>query len=81
MHAAAHPAREQETIQLDDFLAAIERELLERALAQARGNKSRAAQFLGVNRGRLLRRLLQLGLAEPLPADEPVVFEPLPDES
>jgi transcriptional regulator of acetoin/glycerol metabolism len=81
VHAAAHPPREQETIQLDNFLAAIERELLERALAQAHGNKSRAAQLLGVNRGRLLRRLVQLGLAEPSPADEPVVFEPLPDES
>jgi DNA-binding NtrC family response regulator len=81
LHAAAHPPREPETIELDAFLAAIEKELLQRALAQARGNKSRAAQLLGVNRARLLRRLVQLGLAEPAPADEPVVFEPLPEES
>jgi transcriptional regulator with AAA-type ATPase domain len=79
-HAAAHPPREPETIELDAFLAAIEKELLQRALAQARGNKSRAAQLLGINRARLLRRLVQLGLAEPAPAEEPVVFEPLPDE-
>jgi transcriptional regulator of acetoin/glycerol metabolism len=81
LHAAAHPPREAETIDLDKLLAAIERELLQRALAQARGNKSRAAELLGINRNRLLRRLVQLGLAEPTAADEPVVFEPLPEES
>jgi DNA-binding NtrC family response regulator len=81
LHAAAHPPREQESIDLDELLAAIERELLQRALATARGNKSRAAELLGINRGRLLRRLVQLGLAEPSPAEEPVVFEPLPEQS
>jgi transcriptional regulator of acetoin/glycerol metabolism len=80
LHAAAHPPREAEAIDLDKLLAAIERELLQRALAQARGNKSRAAELLGINRGRLLRRLVQLGLAEPTAAEEPVVFEPLPEE-
>jgi DNA-binding NtrC family response regulator len=80
LHAAAHPPREPETIDLDEILAAIEKELLQRALAQARGNKSRAAELLGINRGRLLRRLVQLGLAEPSPTEEQVVFEPLPEE-
>ncbi|MDX1947397.1 MAG: helix-turn-helix domain-containing protein [Pirellulaceae bacterium] len=77
--ALAHPPREVESIQLDDFLADIERELLQRALRTARGNKSKAAQLLGISRGRLLRRLAQLGLAPAVPTsdDEPVVFEPL----
>ena len=61
LHAAAHAPREDEAIHLDEFLAEIEKELLERALAKARGNKSRAAELLGINRGRLLRRLAQLG--------------------
>jgi DNA-binding NtrC family response regulator len=88
--AVAHPRPEDETIDLDAFLAGIEREMIERALAAARGNKTRAAELLGVNRARLLRRLVQLGLAPPqveLPArdaaaadEEPVIFEPLPEE-
>jgi len=80
LHAAAHAPRDDETIRLDDFLAEIEKELLQRALAKARGNKSKAAELLGINRGRLLRRLAQLGLAAPQPAEEPVIFEPLPEE-
>lgn len=80
LHAAAHAPRDDEAIRLDDFLAEIEKELLQRALAKARGNKSKAAELLGINRNRLLRRLVQLGLFTQ-PADEPVVFEPLPEES
>jgi len=63
--AAAHPRRPEETIVLDDYLARIERELMERALARAKGNKSRAAKLLGMTRPRLYRRLVQLGLEEP----------------
>jgi DNA-binding NtrC family response regulator len=81
LHATAHAPRDDEAIRLDDFLAEIEKELLQRALAKARGNKSKAAELLGINRGRLLRRLVQLGLAAPQSAEEPVVFEPLPEES
>ena len=78
---AAHLPRKVEPIQLDDFLAEIERELLARALKAARGNKSKAAQLLGLSRPRLLRRLTQLGLAAPsAAAEEPVVFEPVPEE-
>ena len=80
-HADAHPAEPPETIRLDDFLADIERELLTRALHAARGNKSKAAQMLGLSRPRLLRRLVQLGLAPPPSVTEPVVFEPVPEES
>ncbi|HEY2410732.1 MAG TPA: sigma 54-interacting transcriptional regulator [Pirellulaceae bacterium] len=77
---AARAPRDEEPIQLDAFLAEIEKELLLRAMRRARGNKSRAAALLGLSRQRLIRRLVQLGLA-PKPADEPVIFEPLPEES
>lgn len=60
--AAALPEREDEPIILDDFLSQIERELIERALRQTDGNKTRAAKLLGVNRPRFYRRLAQLGL-------------------
>jgi DNA-binding NtrC family response regulator len=103
--ALAHPQRNEQPIDLDALLLQIERELIERALKIARNNKTRAAELLGVNRPRLLRRLVQLGLAPPqvelpkhemqqpaarpqsaesiAPAadEEPVIFEPLPDES
>jgi DNA-binding NtrC family response regulator len=82
--AIAHPAEADEPIQLDEFLAEIERELIQRALRAARNNKTRAAELLGVNRPRLLRRLVQLGLAPSATfetaAEEAVVFEPVPDE-
>jgi hypothetical protein len=49
----------------------------------AKGNKTKAAELLGIHRARLIRRLVQLGLAEPpteqTPLEEPVIFEPLPD--
>jgi transcriptional regulator of acetoin/glycerol metabolism len=78
--ATARPPRDEQPIQLDDFLGQIEKELLARALRRARGNKSKAAQLLGLTRQRLLRRLSQLGLISPVEAEEPVVFEPLPEE-
>ncbi|HBO44770.1 MAG TPA: hypothetical protein DD670_12740 [Planctomycetaceae bacterium] len=62
--AAAHPRREKQTIQLDEFLGRIERELIDRALAQAKGNKTKAASLLGLTRPRLYRRLVQLGLED-----------------
>ena len=61
-HAAAHPHRPLETIVLDEFLAQIERELIERAMKQAKGNKAKAARMLGLGRPRLYRRLIQLEL-------------------
>jgi DNA-binding NtrC family response regulator len=63
-YAAAHPARIEESIVLDDFLRRIERELVSRALAQAKGNKTKAARLLGMTRPRLYRRLVHLGLEE-----------------
>jgi len=63
--AQRHPRLEPQPIDLEAYLANIEKELLERALRLARGNKSQAASLLGLNRPKLYRRLELLGLAEP----------------
>ncbi len=60
--AGAPPGRKEETIGLDEFLARIERELIRRAVAQAKGNKAKAARLLGLTRPRLYRRMVQLEL-------------------
>lgn len=54
-----------EEIDLDRFLATVESELIERALVESRGNKTRAAQLLGITRARLHRRLQQELRSEP----------------
>lgn len=63
--AAAHPARGDEAIEIEEFLARVERELIARAMRRAKGNKSKAAKLLGLTRPRLYRRLVQLGLEQP----------------
>jgi DNA-binding NtrC family response regulator len=62
--AAAFPPKQEETIVLDEFLARVERELIDRAMTQAKGNKAKAARLLGMTRPRLYRRLVQLGMEE-----------------
>lgn len=61
--------RPPERVVLDDLLASIEKELIERALAQAGGNKTEAAALLGMTRPRLYRRLVQLGLVSEATAE------------
>jgi transcriptional regulator with PAS, ATPase and Fis domain len=69
---AATPRRKPpEKIVLDDLLAAIEREAIVQAVAQAAGNKTAAAELLGMTRPRLYRRMVQLGLA----GDSPIEFQ------
>ena len=50
---------------LEQFLGPIEEELIRRAMARAKGNKTKAASLLGMTRPRLYRRLVQLGMEEP----------------
>jgi DNA-binding NtrC family response regulator len=73
----AHPRRELESVDLDAFLAAAEKDLLSRVLTQAKGNKSEAARLVGISRPRLLRRLVQLGL---ISTQDVIDFEPLDDK-
>jgi hypothetical protein len=47
---------------LDQLLEQVERRVIELALRRARGNRTRAAQLLGIHRPRLLRRLETFGL-------------------
>lgn len=60
--AAARPPRSVEIIVLDEFLAEVEKELLQRALRQAKGNKAKVARLLGVPRARVIRRLQHFGI-------------------
>ena len=50
---------------LEETLAEVERRLIRLALRRARGNRSRAAELLGIHRPRLARRMESLGLEEP----------------
>jgi transcriptional regulator with GAF, ATPase, and Fis domain len=66
LHAAAgadsHPPRADDTIVLPQFLAEIEKELLQRALQRAKGNKAKAARLVGVTRASFLSRLQRFGI-------------------
>jgi transcriptional regulator with PAS, ATPase and Fis domain len=68
--AAARAPRRPERIVLDELLATVEKEAILRAMDQARGNKSEAADLLGMTRPRLYRRLVQLGLASETAPEE-----------
>ncbi len=58
---AASAASEEEP--LTKVLERVERQTIERVLAKVSGNRSRAAQLLGISRRNLLRKLELLGLA------------------
>jgi DNA-binding NtrC family response regulator len=65
IQAEARRPKPSQTIDLDNFLAAVEKELIARALVEAKGNKTRAAKLLGITRARLHRRLQQRSTTEP----------------
>ena len=62
--AARIGKHEQTTIQLDEYLASIETELIRRALDVSQNNKTKAAQMLGISRAKLLRRASATGLID-----------------
>jgi transcriptional regulator with AAA-type ATPase domain len=69
--AAARVRRRPERIVLDQLLADIEKEAISRAMSQSGGNKTEAAELLGMTRPRLYRRLVQLGMiSEPPPESQ-----------
>jgi DNA-binding NtrC family response regulator len=68
--ATRYAAPDDDAIVYDDFLADIEKQLIQRAMQRARGNKTMAAKLLGLPRPRLYRRMVQLGLEA-----GPVIFE------
>ena len=53
-----HPAAELYQL----FLAEMEQPLLEKVLQVTKGNQTRAAEMLGINRGTLRKKLVQYGL-------------------
>jgi DNA-binding NtrC family response regulator len=70
------------SIVLEDYLRAIEKKLVLRALQQAKGNKTKAASLLGISRAKLIRRTQQLDVHDastvrPAPDDriEPSAFK------
>ena len=58
--AAANQPAEWEPIELSQFLADVERKVIERALQRSKWNKAHAARMLGISRPKLLRRIEQL---------------------
>jgi DNA-binding NtrC family response regulator len=59
----------ERSLPLDKLLEQVERRLIQLALTMAKGNKSRAAEILGIWRPRLLRRIEMLGIVnEPRPS-------------
>jgi transcriptional regulator with PAS, ATPase and Fis domain len=77
--AGARPRRPAENFRLPEFLIDVERDLVERAMKRARGNKAKAARLLGISRTKLLRRLTQLGLDAP--AEPEIDFKLVDDAS
>jgi DNA-binding NtrC family response regulator len=62
--AYAPPISPHPIKRLDELLTEVERRLIETALRQARSNKSRAAEILGISRPRLYRRIKELNLPD-----------------
>lgn len=58
------PALRQRAVPLDPLLLQVEREQIELALEEARHNKAKAAELLGITRPRLYRRMEVLGIID-----------------
>ena len=56
--------------QLEAHLASVERDLIDRALAQAKQNKTLAAKLLGIPRTVLYRRLEALGYSDQVDSEK-----------
>jgi transcriptional regulator with PAS, ATPase and Fis domain len=63
-YVRALPVSAPRPLPLDTLLQDVERRLILLALRQARSNKSKAAELLGIWRPRLLRRMQALGIPE-----------------
>jgi DNA-binding NtrC family response regulator len=80
------PAAATQRLPLDSLLTRVETRLIALALERSKGNKTKAAEILGIHRTRLIRRIEQLRLVEGQPSaetteasDEPL-GSPLQDE-
>lgn len=58
------PRQRSRPVPLDELLERVEKEQLELALLETRGNVSQAAELLGIPRARFYRRMQQLGVQE-----------------
>jgi len=64
------------SIKLDSYLAGIEKQLVDRALKQAKGNKTKAAKLLGISRPKLLRRVQFFELEPTSPDFSEIIDDP-----
>lgn len=62
--ASSPPVADELPMKLDELLERVETKIIRLALQRSRGNKSRAADFLGISRPRLYRRMDVLGIEE-----------------
>ena len=64
IQAQRYNTNEDSGILLEQYLLDIEQQLIDRAIFQADGNKTKAAQQLGISRAKLLRRLKHFQASE-----------------
>jgi DNA-binding NtrC family response regulator len=70
LYLRSQPSEPLPKLPLDPLLETVERRLIELALREAHGNKSKAAEFLSIWRARLLRRMEQFGISDTEPPGE-----------